>query len=132
MNQHFHAAVWIDHHEARVFHFNAQDSTQDVLRSEVATRHLHHKANSSGSGHQPEDTSFYQAVFTAVKDSGAVLIAGPASAKHELMKHIERHAPKFVVRVSAVETLDHPTDGELLAHARKHFQAADQMATQGT
>ena len=25
MNQHYHAIVWIDHHEARVFHFSAND-----------------------------------------------------------------------------------------------------------
>jgi hypothetical protein len=30
-------------------------------------------------------------------------------------------------RVVGVETVDHPSDGQLLAHARQYFQAADQM-----
>jgi hypothetical protein len=29
-----------------------------------------------------------------------------------------------------VEALDHPTDGELVAHARQYFRAADRMAPQ--
>jgi hypothetical protein len=32
--------------------------------------------------------------------------------------------------VTGVETLDHPTDGALLAHARKYFRAADRMRSQ--
>jgi hypothetical protein len=59
-----------------------------------------------------------------------VLIGGPASAKHELFKHIQRHEHQLLTRISAVETLDHPTDKELLAHARQYFRAADRMAPQ--
>ena len=30
-------------------------------------------------------------------------------------------------KVVAVETVDHPSDGQVLAYARKHFRASDQM-----
>jgi hypothetical protein len=47
MNQHhFHAVVWIDHHEARVFHFSSTDVERLVLHPDHPTRHIHHKANS--------------------------------------------------------------------------------------
>ena len=130
MSQHFHAVVWIDHHEARVFHFNADDAERAVVHPQHPTRHIHHKAHSIGSGHAAEDQAFFQAVLEAIGSAGAVLIGGPANAKHELFKHIQHHAPQLLPRIAAVETLDHPSDGELLAHARKYFRAADRMAPQ--
>jgi stalled ribosome rescue protein Dom34 len=130
LSQHFHAVVWIDHHEARVFHFNADQVERDVLHPDSPTRHIHHKANSIGSGHSAEDQDFFHAVVTEIGAAGAVLIGGPANAKHELFKHIQRHAPQLLPRIAAVETLDHPSDGELVAHARKYFRAEDRMAPQ--
>ncbi len=127
MQQHFHAAVWIDHHEARVFHFNEDDVQHQVVHPKHAARHLHHKANSVGSGHSPEDHDFYHAVVQAIGAAGAVLVVGPASAKHELIKFVDKHAPPLRARIAAVETLDHPSDGEIVAHARKFFRAADRM-----
>jgi len=56
MNQHhYHAVVWIDHHEARVFHVSATDIEKHVLQSDHPTRHIHRKANSIGSGHAASD-----------------------------------------------------------------------------
>ena len=130
MSQHFHAVVWIDHHEARVFHFNADDAERAVVHPEHRTRHIHHKAHSVGSGNAAEDQNFFHAVVDAIGGAGAVLIGGPANAKHELFKHIQRHAPQLLPRIAAVETLDHPTDGELVAHARKYFRAEDRMTPQ--
>ncbi|MFI4867381.1 MAG: translational machinery protein [Steroidobacterales bacterium] len=130
MSQHFHAVVWIDHHEARVFHFNVDDAERAVVHPQHPTRHIHHKAHSIGSGHAAEDQAFFHSVLEAIGSAGAVLIGGPANAKHELFKHIQRHAPQLLPRIATVETLDHPSDGELLAHARQYFRAADRMAPQ--
>jgi stalled ribosome rescue protein Dom34 len=127
MSSHYHAIVWIDHHEARVFHFNVSEVDRLVLHPQHPTRHIHHKANSIGSGHAAEDQDFLQRVAETIADAGAVLIAGPANAKTELVKHIERHAPALSAKIVGVETVDHPTDGELVAHARRYFKADHQM-----
>jgi len=55
MTTHFHAVVWIDHHEARVFHFSRTEVDSLVLHPNNPTQHIHHKANSIGSGHAAED-----------------------------------------------------------------------------
>ena len=34
MSSHYHAVVWIDHHEARVFHFNVLEANRLVLHPE--------------------------------------------------------------------------------------------------
>ena len=127
---HFHAVVWMDHREARVFHFSPTDVDKLVLRPDHPTKHLHHKANSIGSGHAAEDQKFLHAVTRAIADAGSVLITGPSNAKTELVKHIQQHCPQQMKVVAGVETVDHPSDAALVAHARKYFKAADRMASQ--
>ena len=127
MTSHFHAIVWIDHHEARVFHFNAEEVENLVLHPHNPTRHIHHKANSIGSGHTSEDQNFLHQVAVSIADAGAVLITEPANAKTELLKHIHHHDPKLIDIIAGVETVDHPSDGALVAYARHYFKAADLM-----
>jgi stalled ribosome rescue protein Dom34 len=130
VSTHYHAVVWIDHHEARVFHFNPAEVETLVLHPHNPTRHIHHKANSIGSGHAAEDHAFLQAVTDAVADAGAILITGPANAKTELVKHIHSHRPTLMRAIAAVETVDHPSDAALVAYASKYFAVADRMSPQ--
>jgi stalled ribosome rescue protein Dom34 len=131
MNQHhFHAVVWIDHREARIFRFGPNDINHLVVHPEHPTKHIHHKANSIGSGHAAADQDYLHAVAEAVADAGAILITGPASAKTELVKHIHQHDPNLMKAIAGVETVDHPSDGALVAYARQYFRAADRMQPQ--
>jgi len=129
-SHHYHAVVWIDHHEARVFHFSPSDVERLVLHPDHPTRHIHHKANSIGSGHAAEDQAFLDAVARSIADAGAVLVTGPANAKTELVKHIQKHEPNLMKIIVGVETVDHPSDGELVAHARRYFKVEDLMTPQ--
>lgn len=127
---HYHAVVWIDHHEARVFHFSPTDVERLVVHPNNPTRHIHHKANSIGSGHALEDQQFLHAVAESIADAGAILIAGPANAKTELIKHIHQHDPKLMNAIAGVETVDHPSDAQLVAYARKYLKVTDRMQPQ--
>jgi hypothetical protein len=124
---HFHAVIWIDHREARVFHFNPTDVEKLVLHPDHPTKHIHHKANSIGSGHVSADNEFLHAVAASVADAGAVLITGPANTKSQLVKHIDQHDPKLMKLIAGVETVDHPSDAELVAFARHYLKASDRM-----
>ena len=70
---------------------------------------------------------YYHEIAQALRGTAEILITGPANAKQELVKHLQEHDKAVAACVSAVQTLDHPSDGQLLAHARKHFRAADRM-----
>jgi hypothetical protein len=127
MQPHFHAIIWIDHHQAKVFHFNADEIDRTIVRPHDRTVHLHHKANTIGSGHVAVDKEFLGRVTEAVAGAGTILIVGPAGAKTELANHLTAHAPGLSARVAGVETVDHPSEGELLALARRFFHASDRM-----
>jgi hypothetical protein len=59
-----------------------------------------------------------------------VLITGPANAKTELVKWIHQHEPRLMQIIVGIETVDHPSDGELVDHARHYFKAEDRMLPQ--
>jgi stalled ribosome rescue protein Dom34 len=130
MSEHYHAIVWIDHREAKIFHFNATDVDRAVLHSHLSGHHLQHKANTTGSGHLGVDKEFFHRVLEALTHTGALLITGPANAKTELKNYIDQQRPELGKRISGVEALDHPSDGSLVAFARKYFKGDDRMHTQ--
>ena len=130
MTNHYHALVWIDHQTAKVFRFNIDSSETASVHSAHPHQHLHHKANSGDSRHARVDKDFLERVAAAISHSGAILIVGPASAKTELQTHLKHAHPAIAAKVSAVESIDHPTDGQLLAHARHFFKADDRMRPQ--
>jgi stalled ribosome rescue protein Dom34 len=129
---HYHAVVWVDHREAHVMHISPDDVEKSVVKPEHPHKHLHHKrglteGGSVGSGHAPEDQHFYHAVIEALAGAQEILIVGPGQAKLALLKHAQAHDPAVGKLVVGIETVDHPTDGQLVAYARKYFVAKDQM-----
>lgn len=127
---HYHCVVWIDHREAHVIGFNPNDADASIVHPHAKHEHLHRKHGAVGSGRLPENHIYYQAIANAIKDAGEILIVGPSSAKLELFKHLQTHVPAIAAHVVSVETVDHPTDAELLKFARHHFIADDQMRSQ--
>ncbi len=129
MPTHFHAIVWIDHSQAKVFHIGLSGDDEITLHPHLPTRHLHHKANSIGSSHAGLDKEFFAQVMNAVSDAGEILIIGPASAKTELAKYLRDKHPKTADRIVAVEAADHPSDPEIVAVAKRYFKIAPARVT---
>ena len=127
MNEFHHAIVWIDHQQARVLRFGPQGVDCQIVHSSHRHEHLHHKANSIDSGKAPQDRDFLQRVGESVSCAAAILMTGPANAKRELLSHLEAHQKATASRVVGVETLDHPSDGQLEAFARTYFHADERM-----
>ena len=124
---HYHAVVWIDHVEAHVMHISPDDVEKSVVQPHQPHHKVHSRAGTLGAGRAPEDQDYYHRVAEALKGATEVLIVGPAQAKLQLVKHIHAHDHDLVNKVVGVETVDHPTDGQLLAYARKYFLAVDNM-----
>ena len=122
MPSHFHAIVWIDHSQAKIFHIGLSGQDEVIVHPHMPTKHLHHKANSIGSGHAAPDKEFLAQVMNAVSDAGEILIIGPASAKTEFAEYLREQPSKIGDRIVAVEAADHPSDGEIVAYAKRHFK----------
>jgi hypothetical protein len=129
--KHYDAAVWIDHASARVFSLNSEDADEWTIRPHERHTHIHHKAGSVGAGKAVTEIAFFEGIAEALQGAGAILLAGPGNAKSHFATWLRRKHPGLGERIAAVEPLDHPSDGQLLAFARKFFRAEDRM-TPGT
>ena len=92
---HHHAVVWLDHHEARVFAFNPDQTDRTVLHAhgQKGDNLRHNKGHLMGRK-SPPDREFLHAIVDAVKDAPEILVVGPGSAKLELVKYVHEAAPR--------------------------------------
>jgi len=125
--QSYHAAVWLDHVEARIFFFDRDASEVHTLRTTLAHHQVHNKAGTIEGKKNPPDATFYDEVTARLKPAQEWLILGPGSAHDELAAHIRSFHPDLAGRIIGVTTVDHPTDKQIVAHARSFFRAADRM-----
>jgi stalled ribosome rescue protein Dom34 len=129
MPTHFHAIVWIDHSQAKVFHVGLSGQDEVALHPHLPTRHVHHKANAIGSGHAGFDKEFFAQAMNAVSDAGEILIIGPGSTRVELAKYLREQHSDIGERIVAVEAADHPSDREIVAYAKKYFKIGPRRTT---
>jgi len=130
MPHHFHAVVCIDHAEALIFEFSEEGVTEHRIRPKDRHGKIHHKAGTIGSGHSHDGKAYLTAVANALQSVQEILIVGHSSAKDEFASFVHDHVPALAPRIMGVETVDHPTKGEILALARKFFEAKDHMTPQ--
>ncbi len=128
--QNYHAVVWLDHQEARVFFFDRRASIEIDLASRAPNKHLHHKKGNVSGKRAALDRTFLADVVAALAPAKEWLIMGPGTAKLELVKYVHAHAAHLDDHIVGVETADHPTDGQIVAHARAYFKSADRMRPQ--
>ncbi len=127
MIQYAHAVVWLDHRAARLFSFNRDQSDSVTVKHENPPHSIHHRAGTMGSGHAHEDAVYFREVAEALQPAREILIVGPGDVKRAFNKYLRDVAPAIAVKVAGVETVDHPSDGQIVALARKYFVRADRM-----
>lgn len=124
----FHAVIWLDHEHAKVFHLDRESFDETVLKMpkhQIASRMKGRDSHHRGESHDQKE--YFEAIVKAVDGSKEILVMGPGTAKLELVKHVHKNEPKVEGHIVGVESADHPTDGQILAHARRYFRAKDRM-----
>ena len=122
-----HAVVWLDHREAKIFYFDRDHAQELKLASSNPVDQMHKHAGTREGRRIEMDVALMNDIVRALEPAAEWLITGPGSAKDELAKHVARHHHVLASRIVGVESADHPTDGQILALARKFFRAADRM-----
>jgi stalled ribosome rescue protein Dom34 len=117
-----HAVVWLDFHQAKIFLIRAADVEAGRVAADTPHRQIHHKAKVRGSGHVRDDRTYFEAILAAVDEADCWLIAGPGGTKKDLEKYLEGHGEELKKKLVGVESMDHPTEGELLKQAHKLFE----------
>jgi stalled ribosome rescue protein Dom34 len=115
-------AVWIDHKEARICRIFPEKADEEVI---AAPHHIHHRHPRGPEGvkdHPEDDKRFFHEVAHSLEGSTEILITGPSTAKLGFLKYLQTHEHGLAAKVVGIETADHPTDAQLLAHAKAYFK----------
>jgi stalled ribosome rescue protein Dom34 len=120
-----HSAVWIDHNEAKIFHIDAETVDPKLIHPRQHLRR--HPTQTAERNHPADAEHFYHEVAQALESTREVIVLGPGKAKLEFIKHVQKHDRALEPKIIGVQTIDHPTDGQLVALARRYFRAADCM-----
>ncbi len=123
---HYHAVVWIDHQKATVWQFTPTEQENTVVHSHGDHR-VHSRKSTHGGHKSPADHKFFDEVAQALSGAHEILIIGPAQTKQEFASYLHAKHAELGRGIVAVESADHPTDAEVLAHARRHFVAIDRI-----
>lgn len=120
-----HAVVWIDHRHATIIEFSFDDQHVVMVEREGGQQKVHRISGIPGSGKAPIDHHFFDEVAVALSNAVEILIVGPGGAKTEFHKDLQARHEAVAKKVIGVESVDHPSEGELLALARKYFRRID-------
>jgi len=116
----FHGVVLIDHHSGQVLQFDAEHA-----RARKVKAHTHY-TRQHGSGVRTEH-EFFGEVCDALAGIAEVLVTGSGTAQADFRHYVEKHRPETARHIVGWETVDHPTEGQLLALARQYFVKRDSM-----
>jgi stalled ribosome rescue protein Dom34 len=111
--------VWLDREHARVFEF----SSSKMERRNLTARHAeHHTHELDQLDRQTWEKAYFTDLTALLTGASRLLLVGPGLAKHHFQNYLSEHFPLLSKRVVGCEVVDHPTDGEIAAMARKVFK----------
>ncbi len=117
----FHAVVWVDHQTAQVLQFDAEHVEASKVKA-----HVHHTAQHASGVRTVHE--FFGEVCNALTDIPEVLAVGPRTGLADFEHYAKKHRPETAGRIVGFEIVDHPSENQLVAMARKYFIKHDRMA----
>jgi stalled ribosome rescue protein Dom34 len=122
-----HAAVWLDHEHAKIFFFPGDTFDEEDFRAPKHQLASRVKGLDNHRRESRDQKEYFETIAKSLADAEEILVMGPGTAKIQFLKHAHKHEPKLEERIVGIETADHPTPGQIVAHARQYFRAKDRM-----
>ncbi len=107
-----HAVVWLDHHQAQVIQFDAE-------QAETRAIHAHSHATRQHGSEVRTVHEFFGEVCDALDGMESILMTGSHTVQADLRHYISKHRPALASRIAGWETVDHLTEAQLLALGRQ-------------
>jgi len=117
----FHAVVWTDHQAAQILQFDAEH-----VQGEKIKAHSHHTAQHGSAVRTQHE--FFAELCDALSGINEVLVTGGKTVQADFRHYVEKHRPQLTTVIVGYETVDHPTDRQLVALARQYFLKYDRMS----
>lgn len=111
--------VWMDSKHAKIFHIEGEK----VKASRALRRdHDHHTQNKLDTKQKDSPKFFTDVADELIDTTDAVLLVGPGVAKNHFVSYLDsHHRGELARRIIGTETMDHPSDAQIVAYARRYF-----------
>lgn len=116
-----HAIAHVNHESAQVFQFGAEYVHESNIHKHMRPTQQH--ASGVRSQHK-----FYGEVCDAFDGIGEVLVVGGHTSLADFRHYVDKHRALTAKQIVDYQVVDHPTDNQLVALARKYFIKYDRMA----
>ncbi|MBI3153854.1 MAG: hypothetical protein HYZ20_00435 [Burkholderiales bacterium] len=117
----FHAVLRIDHQTAEILQFDAEHVQAQKIKA-----HSHHTAY-HGSTVRTEH-EFFGEVCDALAGIAEILVTGSHKSIGDFRHYVDKHRPALAPQIVGWETVDQPTQAQLVALARQYFLKFDRMS----
>lgn len=114
-----HAVAFIDHQSAEVLQFSAEPVPERRVHEHL--KFTRHHGNSVRTEHE-----FFGHVCDALDGVAEALVVGGHVGLADFRHYVDKHRPQTARRIVGYEVVDHPTEPQLVALARKRFAVVDQ------
>jgi stalled ribosome rescue protein Dom34 len=115
-----HAVAWIDHHNAQVLQIDAEQVVGQKVKEHV------HYTRQHGSSVRSEH-EFFGEVCDSLAGIESVLVTGSHTAQADFRHYVEKHRPTVATQIKGWETVDHPTEAEIVKIGREFFAQRGEM-----
>lgn len=116
--------IWLDSREAKIFKRDGANEKLQHLRSHGQKHPAQPHGKHAGS-HHPEEIALFKEIAPTFKEASEVLLMGPGEAKVQFQKYMKEHDAVSAKKIVGVETVDHPSDGQIHQIAQKFFTKAE-------
>ena len=115
------AIVHVTHQAAHAIEFDGESSHATNLAQHA------HATRQHGSDVRSQH-EYFGAVCDLLDEFPRVVVAGCHTALADFQHYVAKHRSHTTDRIAAYEIVDQPTDNQLVALARKRFEALDRLA----
>lgn len=111
----------LNHQSALVIEYDTE--TMHVLRTAQHHHATHQHANEVRTEHE-----FFGNVCDLLDPFAQVLVLGGHTTLADFRHYVDEHRPQTALRIAGYDIVDHLTENQLVAHARKRFDALERLA----
>jgi hypothetical protein len=116
-----HCVAHLTHQSAQVIEYDAD--TMLVMKTE-----LHHHATRQHGSEACAEHDYFASVCDLLDRFGRVLVTGGHTTLADFRHYADKHRPQTATRIVGYDVVDHPTGNQLVAQARKRFDALERLA----
>lgn len=111
--------VWIDVTEARILRVEKGLQPESVVHA--PDTQVGPILPTGNEGSTNNSNSLFHQVARALDTADEILIVGPSATKEDFVKFMHKNDHAFDPRILGVETIDHPSDSQLVGYAKLYF-----------